>query len=169
MDGIKRTFSIDIENFLDPRAHLAFCFFKFRRIRRRAFRHLAGEIIRQRVGQNEIAVGQTLHEGAGSEPVGAVIGKVRFADHKQAGHVAHQIVIDPEPAHRVMHRRINSHRHFVGVFAGDFFVDFEQISVAVPNRVFAQAFDRVGKIEIHAAPAGTDAAAFIANFLRRAR
>ena len=95
-------------------------------IGRRPFAHLSGEIIRQGVGQNKIAVGQTLHERARAEPIRAVIGKVRFADDEQARDVAHQIVINPQPAHRVMDRRINPHRHFVGIFAGDFFVDVEQ-------------------------------------------
>ena len=68
-----------------------------------------------------------------------------------------------------MHRRINPHRRFVGIFAGDLFVDVEKISVALANRVFAETLDRVGKIEINAASARADAAAFIANFLGRAR
>ena len=68
-----------------------------------------------------------------------------------------------------MHRRINPHRRLVGIFAGDLFVDVEKIAVALANRVFAEALDRVGKIEINAASARADAAAFIANFLGRAR
>ena len=110
-----------------------------------------------------------MHERAGSKPVRAVIGKIGFADHKQTRHVTHQIVIDPETAHRVMDRRINSHRHFIGVFAGDFFIDFEQVSVALADCFFAQSFDRVGKVEIDTASAWADAPAFVANFLRCAR
>ena len=64
---------------------------------------------------------------------------------------------------------VDPHRHFVGVFAGDLFVDLEQISVAFPDRMFSQALDRVGKIEIDAATAWTNTAPFVANFLCRAR
>ena len=110
-----------------------------------------------------------MHQRAGSEPVGAVIGKICFTDHKQTGHIAHQVVIDPETAHRVMDGGINSHRHFVGIFAGDLFIDFEQISVAFANRIFAQTFNCIGKIEIDAASARPNAATFVANFLRCAR
>jgi hypothetical protein len=58
-------------------------------IGRRAFAYLSGEIIRQGVGQHKITIGQTLHEGAGSEPVRAMIGKIRLPDDMQAGNVAH--------------------------------------------------------------------------------
>ena len=34
--------------------------------------------------QNEVAIGETLHERAGTEPVGAVIREVRFIGHKQS-------------------------------------------------------------------------------------
>ncbi len=68
-----------------------------------------------------------------------------------------------------MNGGVNPHRHFVGVFAGDLFIDFEQISVALPDRMFSQALDCVGKIEINAATAWADAPAFVTNFLCCAR
>jgi hypothetical protein len=68
-----------------------------------------------------------------------------------------------------MHGGINSHRHFVGVLAGNFFVNVKQVSVALANRLDAESFNRIRKIEIYAASARTDAAAFVANFLRSAR
>ena len=98
-----------------------------------------------------------------------MIGKVCFADDKQTGHVAHQIIINPEPAHRVVHGRINSHRQLISVFAGYLFVNLEQISIALANRIFTDPLDCVGEIEINASPAWTDAAAFVANFLGCAR
>ena len=98
-----------------------------------------------------------------------MIGKVRFADDKQAGHVAHQIIINPEPAHGIVDCRVNSHRQFIGVFTSYLFVNFEQISVAFPDRSFAEPLDCVGKIEINAAPAWANAAAFVANFFGCAR
>src|SRR5207302_3774355 len=119
--------------------------------------NLSREIIWKGVRQNEVPVSQALHERAGAEAIRAMIGKVRFADDEKAGDIAHQIVIHPEPAHRVMDRGINSHRNLVSIFTGDFLVNFKQISVAFADRLFAEPFDRVGKIEINTAPAGTDA------------
>ena len=68
-----------------------------------------------------------------------------------------------------MHGRIDPHRNFVGVFAGDLFVNLKKISVTLGDRILTEPFDCVGKIEINAASAGSDAAAFVANFLGRAR
>src|ERR1041385_2853458 len=68
-----------------------------------------------------------------------------------------------------MDRWINSHRTLVGVFGGDLFVNVKQISVAFANRVLAETRDRIGEVEVNAATALADAAAFIANFLGRAR
>ena len=98
-----------------------------------------------------------------------MIGKIRFADDEQTGHVAHQIVIHPETTHRVVHRRVNAHRHLVSVLAGDFFIDLEEVSIALAYCVFTEPFDRIGKLEINAASSWTDAAAFVANFLRCTR
>ena len=169
MERIDRTAAIDLKEFLDPGTNIRLRSSEFGRIRRWPFSHLRGEIIRQRVRQNKITVCQTLHESAGSEPVRAVIGKIRFADYKEPGHIAHQVVINPETAHRVVNGGVNSHRHFIGVFAGDLFVNFKQISIPFADGVFPEALNRIGKIEINAAPAGANTAAFVANFLRRAR
>src|SRR5262249_49658623 len=105
----------------------------------------------------------------GPEPVCSVIGKIGLTDYEQTGHIAHQIVIHPETAHCVVNGGINSHRHFVGVLSSNFFLNMKQGSVALPNRLYAESFNRVGKIEIYAPSARTDAAAFVANFLRCAR
>jgi hypothetical protein len=131
----------------------------------RAFAHLTGEIVWQRVGEHEIAVRQSLHECAGAETICAMIGKVRFADHMQAGDVAHQIIVHPQAPHCVMDRRVNAHRSMVGIVSGDFFVDIEEVAVTLADGVFTETLDRVLEIEIDAAPARTNAATFIAHFL----
>src|SRR6266567_5752240 len=68
-----------------------------------------------------------------------------------------------------MHCGVDPHGHFVGVFASDLFVDLKQISVTLADGMFSQALDSVGKIEIDAATTWTNAAAFVADFLCRAR
>ena len=51
----------------------------------RNFRGLGGgQVIADGIGNDEVAVGQALHEGAGAEAVGAVIGEVGFAENEQA-------------------------------------------------------------------------------------
>src|SRR5437660_2518931 len=68
-----------------------------------------------------------------------------------------------------MHRRINSHWRFVGVFRRNFLVDVEKISITLANGIFAQTRDSVGKIEINAASPRSDPTSFIAHFLGRPR
>src|SRR5437763_11646488 len=118
MYRIERTLPIDIEHFFDASTNLAFCFLKFRRVGGRSLANLTGQVIWQRVWQNEITISQPLHKRAGSEPVSAVIGKICFDDDKQTGHVAHQIIIDPENANGVVDSRVNSIRYFNVLYFG---------------------------------------------------
>ena len=81
------------------------------------FIELSRQIIADGVGDDEVAVGQTLHERRGAEAIRSVIGEVCLSQHMQAGNVAHEIVIHPQSSHRVVHRRVDAHRALVGVFA----------------------------------------------------
>ena len=91
---------------------------------------VAGEVVADRVGDDEVAVGQALHQRAGAEAVGAVVGEVRLAEHEQAGDGAHQVVVHPQAAHRVVDGGVDAHRHLVRVLAGDPLVHVEQVAVA---------------------------------------
>ena len=57
----------------------------------------------------------------------------------EPGHVAHQVVVDPEPAHRVVDRGVDPHRHAVRVLAGDALVHLEEVAVALLDHVVAEA------------------------------
>ena len=81
------------------------------------------------VRQHEVAVGETLHQRAGAEPVGAVVGEVGLTGDEQARDVGAQVVVDPQSAHRVVDRRVDAHRHLVGVLAGDPLVHVEEVPV----------------------------------------
>ena len=68
-----------------------------------------------------------------------------------------------------MNRRIDAHRNFVGILAGDALVHFKQIVVPLPDALISQALERVGEIQVYAEPRLSDAAAFIADGFRVAR
>ena len=143
---------------------------EFRRILgRTAAGLLAGEVIGDRVGQDEVAVGEALHERGGAEAVGAVVGEVGFAADEQAGDVGLQVIVHPEAAHRVVHGREDAHRLLVRVLAGDVLVHVEQVAVAGADLGFAEALDRGGEVEVDAETLAVDhladAAAFVADFL----
>ena len=103
------------------------------------------EVVADRVREHEVAVGETLHQRRRAEPVRAVVGEVRLAEHEQAGQVAHQVVVDPQPAHRVVDGGVDAHRHLVRVLVGDALVHLEEVAVALLDHVLAEALDRLGR------------------------
>ena len=130
---------------------------------------IRGDVIRNRIRKNEVAVGEPLHQRAGAEAVGAVIGKIRFAGNEQPGNRGHQLVVNPQAAHGVVRRGVNAHRNLVGVFPGNLLVHVEEVAVFFAHHRFAHAANGVGEIQIDALSAGTDASPFVANFLGSSR
>ena len=65
--------------------------------------------------------------------------------------------------------RIDAHRYFVGILAGDALVHVEQVAVAFLDDVPAQPLNRIAEIQVYAQPGLPDAAAFVANRFRVAR
>ncbi len=76
-----------------------------------------GQVVADRVGEHEVAVGQALHQRRGAEPVRAVVGEVGLAGDEQAGDRRLQVVVDPQAAHDVVHGGVDPHRHLVRVLA----------------------------------------------------
>ena len=119
--------------------------------------------------KHEVAVGETLHQRAGTEPVGALVGEVGLTEHVEAGHVAHQVVVDPEPAHRVVDGRVDPHGNLVRVLVGDALVHLEEVPVALLDHVVAEALDRLLEVEVDAVLLRPDTATGVDFGLDRAR
>src|SRR5690606_15361760 len=115
---IHRPFAVDLQQLLVAPGDIGFGLFGRRIVGRNLVELGLGHVVAHGVGQHEVTVGQPLHQGTGSQPVGSVVGAVGFTDHKHAGHSAFQVVVNPRAAHGVVHRRVAPHRHFGGVFAG---------------------------------------------------
>ena len=98
-----------------------------------------------------------------------MVGEVGLPRAVQAGDGRHQLVVDPEPAHRVVRRRVDPHRRAVRVLAGDPLVHLEQVPVALPHDVLAEAADGVGEVEVDAVLERADAAAGVDRPLGRPR
>ena len=130
---------------------------------------VAGEVVADRVRDHEVAVGEPLHQRAGAEAVGAVVGEVRFAEHVQPGNRAHQVVVHPQPAHRVVDRRVDPHRHLVRILVGDLLVHVEQVAVLLLDHLGPEPLDRVLEVEVDRQPALADAAPFVGRLLGVAR
>ena len=100
---------------------------------------MVGQEVADGDGEDEVTVGQPLHEGAGAQAVGAVVGEVGLAQGVQARDGGHQVVVDPEAAHGVVGRRVDPHRRLVRVFAGDLAVHGKQVAVALADHVDSRA------------------------------
>src|SRR5262249_26377272 len=121
-----------------------------------------------RIRNDEVSVCESLHQGACSKPICAVIREISFTYRVKAWNCRHQVVVDPQAAHCVVDRRIDSHRSFVRIFTGDPFVHVEQISVSFGNHLLAEALNRVLKIQVDT-QAASNTTSFIAYCFRIAR
>ena len=127
------------------------------------------EVLTDRVRQHEVAVREALHQRRRAEPVGTVIGEVRLAEHEQPGHVAHQVVVDPQATHRVVDRRVDAHGDDVRVLAGDALVDLEEVAVALLDDRAPEPLDRLREVEVDAVLQRTDPATGVDLALDRTR
>ena len=165
VEGIHGAAALDRQQFAGAFAHGGLGFFELGLRGADRARLLLNQIVGDGRRDDEIAVGQPLHECGGPEPVGAVIGEIRFAQHVQAGDVGHEVVIHPQAAHRVMNRRIDHHRQLIGILAGDLLIHLEQVAVARADHRFAEPFGGVPEIQIDAKAGRRDAATVVTRFL----
>ena len=126
---------------------------------------LMHEVVRDGRRDDEIAIGEALHERGGTEAVRAVIGEVRLAEHMEAGEVAHEVVVHPQAAHRVMHSRVDTHGLLVAVFTGDLFIHGEKIAVALGDGLLTELADGLREVEINTSSARADATSVVTGFL----
>ena len=78
---------------------------------------------------------------------------------------AHQIVVDPQPAHCVVNRGIDAHRHLVRILISDALVHLEQVPVPLADHAGPEALDGVAEVEIDAEAGFPDTPALVADFL----
>ena len=123
------------------------------------------QIIADGIGQYEVTVGQSLHEGRCTEAVGTVVGEVGLADGVKAGNGGHQVVIHPDAAHGIVYGRINHHRLLVRVHVGNLFVHLEQVAVAGLDDILAEPFDSGLEVEEYGEPRFVHAETGIATLL----
>ena len=83
-----------VEQAPQPLSHVSLGGGTGRMVRCEPVRPLLRQVVADRVGQNEVAVRQTLHQCACAKPVRAMVGEVRFADHEQAGNRAHHWLVE---------------------------------------------------------------------------
>ncbi len=98
-----------------------------------------------------------------------MVREVRLAQDVQPRDGAHQVVVHPQAAHRVVDGRVDPHRHLVRILVGDLLVHLEEVAVARAHGVLADPADRVGEIQVDGQLRLADAAALVADRLGGAR
>ena len=56
----------------------------------------------------------------------------------------HEFIVHPDTAHRVVHRRIDAHRHFIRIFVGDVVVHLEEFAITCFDHIATKALDGIG-------------------------
>ena len=142
VERVDRTLTTDVEEAVDATLHILLCGFKFGEVGREAGHgDLVGQIVLDGVGEHEVTIGKTLHEGRSTEAVGTVVGEVTFTDGEQTLDGGHQFVVYPNATHRVVDGGEDLHRSVVGAFVGDFFVHVEEVAVACFDFVTTKVLD----------------------------
>ena len=167
--GIHAPRALGVEQLAGDRLNVGFGLARGGVRRIHLFELVGGQVIADGVGQDEVAVGQALHEGARAQAIGAVIAEIGFADDVQSGDIRHQVVIHPQAAHGVVDGGIDAHRLLVRIFAGDALVHVEQVAVALLDDGAAEALDGVAEVQVDGQAAFAHAAAFVADLLGIAR
>ena len=98
-----------------------------------------------------------------------MVAEVRLAQGEQPGDGGLQVVVHPQPAHRVVGGGVDAHRDRVGVLAGDALVHVEQVPVAGLDRLGAEAVDGGGEVQVDAVAQRPDAATLVDDGLGVAR
>src|SRR5215471_19291948 len=102
MEGINGACALGVEKLGRDVGDIGDGVFGGRHVGGKLCRFRGGKIVPDAVRNDEVAVGQALHEGAGAETVGTVIGEIGFAENEEAGNRGHQVVVDPEASHGVV-------------------------------------------------------------------
>ena len=122
-----------------------------------------GKVVPDGRGQNEIAIGQTLHQRAGTQTVRTMVGEVSLTNHKQALDRTHQVVVDPQTAHGVVRGWENPHGNLVGILVGNALIHVEQIAVLGSHRITSHPRRRVAEIQVDTQSGFANAAPLITD------
>src|SRR5690606_14600936 len=93
VDGLM---TLDAKQSLRCSVHVFQCFLKGWMISRNPVAPpCVGEVVADGIGNHKVAVGKPLHECAGTEPVGPMVGKVSLAERVQPWNGGGKVVVNP--------------------------------------------------------------------------
>lgn len=103
MERVHRAGAVDRQELVDPVGDRLHGLDDLGRVVGDGVELVLGQVVADRDREDEVAVGQTLHQCGRTEAVRAVVGEVRLAGHVEARDGRLQVVVDPEATHRVVH------------------------------------------------------------------
>ena len=90
-----------------------------------------------------------------------MIREVRLAADEEPGDGGHEVVVDPQSAHRVVGGGIDPHGVLVRVLAGDALVHLEEVAVALTDDVLAEAANGICEVQVDAIVEWADAVTLV--------
>jgi len=163
MEAVCSAGAVDGEQFFEPCFCVGNGFFEFGVLSGQFGLFGRREVVSNGIRQNEITVGQTLHQRACAEAVGAMVREVGLTDDMQTWEVGHEVIVHPEAAHGIVDGGIDAHGHGIRVFPGDGGIHVKQVAIALGDDFFAEAGNGVCEVEIDAASGRANAAALVAH------
>ena len=174
VDGVDTALALDVHQTVDLGLNGLLGSLKLRQVGGDAWPNLlVGQIVLDGVRQHEIAVGQTLHKGGGTQAVGTMVREVALANGEESLDGGLQLIVYPDTTHGVVDGGIDHHGVIVGhaidlagflsgEHVGDLLVHLEEVAVALHDDINAQTVDRLGEVEEHGQTGVVHAKAFVA-------
>ncbi len=142
VEMVHRLRALVVDKELDAVLHILLRSIELRRVRGDlACADVVREVVADGVRDHEVAVCQTLHQCRSTKAVGTVVAEVGFAQSVKARNGGHQLIIHPQAAHGVVHRRVDLHRHLIRVLTADLHVHVEEVAILLLHHFLAHGDD----------------------------
>ena len=86
----------------------------------------------------------------------------------QTRDIAHEVVVHPKAAHRVVHSGVDAHGTIVSVLSGDVLIHLEEVAVAFLDGFLTETLDGIREIQVNTESSRADSPALDAGLLGRA-
>ena len=119
---------------------------------------LISQIVLDSVRQNEVTIGQTLHQSRSTQTVSTVVREVTLTDSEQTRNRGLQLVVNPDTTHGVVDSGIDHHGlvvlhtiDLVGYVSREYIrnllVHLEEVAITLHDDIDTQTVDRLREIQ----------------------
>ena len=137
---------------------------------------LVCQVVLYCIGQYEISIRQSLHEGRCTESVCAMVREVALSDGKESWYGCLQFIVYPDTTHSIMYGREYHHGvivlrvayglgKFTGIDIGNLLVHVEEVTITLANLVDTQALDALAEVQEYGKTRIINSKALVATLL----